>query len=199
MLSGTSFPVLTQGFSCCLPSCLVRGRDPFCVACSCSEGTTGERLQNQHVSVPCFWVPHKTVPRSHCAFVGTSQVCAAVLLPAPCPGEVSSTWITPTCMSMTAALVQSFMLWHQFSPPPSFHPQSSEHSLQNISALAKRHLFISEAVLPPHLPAPGSSLCSLGVWMCSPHIHSSHTCPPQHASTCLLLTSPTQCCLTVFP
>lgn len=125
--------------------------------------------------------PRKTVPRSHCTFVVTSQVCAAAPGPAPCPGEAGSTWITPACASVIAAHVHPFMMLHQFSPPPSFHTQSPTSlcsSLQNISPPAKsHHPFISEAVHPPHLPASRSSLCFLGVWMCSPHVHSSSHIP----------------------
>lgn len=41
----------------------------------------------------------------------------------------------------------------------------------------QKHPFISGAVHPPHFPAPCSSLWSLGVWMCSPHVHSSSHIP----------------------
>lgn len=149
------------------------------MGCSCSEGTTGERLENQHVSVPCCWLPRKTVPRSRCTFVGTSQVCAAILVPAPCPGEVSSTWITPACVSMTAALVQSFMLWHQFSLllPSPLKAQSIPYKTSLLlpkgisSSLRLSSHLTSQLQVPP---------CALWACGCAPHTFTPHI--PVHPS-----------------
>lgn len=148
---------------------MVIAKDPFCVRYSCNESPRG--AVNSICLIGAAVFPCKSVLRNHCTCVGTSRMCAAISVPAPCPGEVISTWMTPACASILAAHARSYVLPHQFPSPPAFPTGTGvearpkpRFALQNVSPpLERLHPFISEAVNPPHLTASRSSLCSLGV------------------------------------
>lgn len=109
-------PLLTQGLPCCLLSCMVTAENTHAV-----KAPEARDFSKLHLSSRCCHLPHKSVLRNHCTYVGTSQMCAAISVRTPCPGEVSSsTWITPACAPTLAAHAHSYMLPHQFSSLPGF-------------------------------------------------------------------------------
>lgn len=91
-LSPQCWSLAAMGFLL-LPSLVVAGL--LSCGCSGSEGTTG--TSGTSPCLLCAAVSSKTVPLYICRHITgvCCSSCAAVPAPAPCPGEVGSTWITP--------------------------------------------------------------------------------------------------------
>lgn len=109
-------------------------------------------------------------------------MCAAISVPAPCPGKVSSTWITPVCPSMVAAHAHSYMLLHQWLPHPHRHGGTPKTPHRSASP-CKTSLLLLKGSIPSSLKLSTrlisqlhAPLCALWGCGCAPHVFTSlHT------------------------
>lgn len=113
---------------------------------------------------------------------------AAISVPTPCPGEASSTWITPACVNACSTCLLLYAATPVFLasqlPQPHHHggtPKALHHSASpcKTSLLLPKGSIPSSLRLSTHLISQlHAPLCALWAYRCPPHVFTSlHTYP----------------------